>query len=158
MIEASNSNIPNDNSKKVEKENSPNFEIEYNDKTILSKKKLLIVGAGGLGCELLKLLVINGFKQISIIDMDKVERSNLNRQFLFDHSSIGKYKSEIAVEKIKLYRQDPSLEIKSYIGNIKDENQFGEKFYSNFDLILNALDNNDARYYINSMWKESMGW
>ena len=151
MFEASNSNIPNDNSKKVEKENSPNFEIEYNDKTILSKKKLLIVGAGGLGCELLKLLVINGFKQISIIDMDKVERSNLNRQFLFDHSSIGKYKSEIAVEKIKLYRQDPSLEIKSYIGNIKDENQFGEKFYSNFDLILNALDNNDARYYINSM-------
>ena len=134
--------------KKEEKEIS---EIEYYDEKILSEKKILIVGAGGLGCELLKLLVINGFKQISIIDMDKIERSNLNRQFLFDHSSIGKYKSEIAIEKIKEYRQDPSLLIKSYIGNIKDENQFGTKFYSNFDLILNALDNNDARYYINSI-------
>ena len=124
---------------------------EYLDENILSEKKILIVGAGGLGCELLKLLVINGFKQISIIDMDKIERSNLNRQFLFDHSSIGKYKSEIAVKKIYEIRQDPTLKIESYIGNIKDEDKFGTKFYSNFDLILNGLDNNDARYYINSV-------
>ena len=124
---------------------------EYLDEKILSEKKILIVGAGGLGCELLKLLVINGFKQISIIDMDKIERSNLNRQFLFDHSSIGKYKSEVAVKKIHEYRQDPTLKIESYIGNIKDEDKFGTKFYSNFDLILNGLDNNDARYYINSV-------
>jgi len=129
----------------------PKSEIEYHDEKILADKKILIVGAGGLGCELLKLLVINGFKQISIIDMDKIERSNLNRQFLFDHSSIGKYKSEIAVKNIKKFRQDPSLNLKAYIGNIKDDSQFGTKFYSNFDLILNALDNNDARYYINSI-------
>ena len=141
----------NENPTKEEKEISQNLEIEYHDEKILSDKKILIVGAGGLGCELLKLLVINGFKQISIIDMDKIERSNLNRQFLFDHSSIGKYKSEIAIEKIKEYRQDSTLKINSYIGNIKDENKFGEKFYSNFDLILNALDNNDARYYINNI-------
>ena len=126
-------------------------DLEFLDENILSDKKILIVGAGGLGCELLKLLVINGFKQISIIDMDKIERSNLNRQFLFDHSSIGKYKSEIAVKKIFEYRQDPTLKIQSYIGNIKDEEKFGTKFYSNFDLILNGLDNNDARYYINSV-------
>ena len=140
-----------ENPKKEENEPLKNSEVEYHDEKILSEKKILIVGAGGLGCELLKLLVINGFKQISIIDMDKIERSNLNRQFLFDHSSIGKYKSEIAVEKVKEYRQDPSLNIKPYIGNIKDENKFGDKFYSNFDLVLNALDNNDARYYINSI-------
>ena len=144
-------NTTPDNSKNEEKENTQIPEIEYKDEKILAEKKILIVGAGGLGCELLKLLVVNGFKQISIIDMDKIERSNLNRQFLFDHSSIGKYKSEIAAEKVKEYRQDPSLDIKAYIGNIKDENKFGTKFYSNFDLILNALDNNDARYYINSV-------
>ena len=124
---------------------------EYIEEKILSEKKILIVGAGGLGCELLKLLVINGFKQISIIDMDKIERSNLNRQFLFDHSSIGKYKSEVAVKKIYEYRQDPTLKIEYYIGNIKDEDKFGTNFYSKFDLILNGLDNNDARYYINSI-------
>lgn len=129
----------------------PKDTSDYIDEKILADKKILIVGAGGLGCELLKLLVINGFKQISIIDMDKIERSNLNRQFLFDHSSIGKYKSEIAVKKIYEYRQDPTLKIESYIGNIKDEDKFGTKFYSNFDLILNGLDNNDARYYINSV-------
>ena len=129
----------------------PKDTSDYIDEKILANKKILIVGAGGLGCELLKLLVINGFKQISIIDMDKIERSNLNRQFLFDHSSIGKYKSEIAVKKIYEYRQDPTLKIESYIGNIKDEDKFGTKFYSNFDLILNGLDNNDARYYINSV-------
>ena len=134
-----------------EMSNSQTSEIEYHDEKILSDKKILVVGAGGIGCELLKLLVINGFKKISIIDMDKIERSNLNRQFLFDHSSIGKYKCEIAAEKVKEYRQDPTLEINPYIGNIKDENKFGTKFYSNFDLIMNALDNNDARYYINNV-------
>ena len=134
-----------------EKSNSQTPEIEYHDEKILSDKKILVVGAGGIGCELLKLLVINGFKKISIIDMDKIERSNLNRQFLFDHSSIGKNKCEIAVEKVKEYRQDPTLEITPYIGNIKDEDKFGTKFYSNFDLIMNALDNNDARYYINNV-------
>ena len=147
----SESNKLPENQKKEENEVLKNLEIEYHDEKILSEKRILIVGAGGLGCELLKLLVINGFKQISIIDMDKIERSNLNRQFLFDHSSIGKYKSEIAVEKVKEFRQDHSLNIKSYVGNIKDENKFGDKFYSNFDLVLNALDNNDARYYINSI-------
>ena len=153
MTETSKENIPSENIQKKEEnpKSSDNLELEFYDEKILAEKKILIVGAGGLGCELLKLLVINGFKQISIIDMDKIERSNLNRQFLFDHSSIGKFKSEIAVENIKKYRQDSSLKINSYIGNIKDENQFGNKFYSNFDLILNALDNNDARYYINSI-------
>src|SRR5436189_46379 len=76
----------------------------YN-KELYSQKKVLLVGAGGIGCELLKSLIMTGFKNISIVDMDKIEKSNLNRQFLFNKSSIGKYKSEMAKEAILKFRK-----------------------------------------------------
>ena len=117
-----------------------------------SSTKILIIGAGGLGCEILKLLIMSKFKNITIIDMDKIERSNLNRQFLFDNSCIGKYKSEMAVKSILKFRNnDKTLNLKYHIGNIKDTTLFPLDFFNNFDIILNALDNIDARYYINSV-------
>lgn len=116
-----------------------------------TQANILIIGAGGIGCELIKHAVMNGFKQISIVDMDKVEKSNLNRQFLFDQSCIGKYKSEMAKESILKIRQDVNLKIESYVGNIKDKNLFPDNFFQSFNLILNALDNIEARTYINKI-------
>lgn len=52
-----------------------------------------MVGAGGIGCELLKNLVLTGFGEIHIVDLDTIDLSNLNRQFLFRHEHIKKSKA-----------------------------------------------------------------
>ncbi|GME77257.1 unnamed protein product [[Candida] boidinii] len=115
----------------------------------LEETKVLVIGAGGLGCEIIKDLTFSGFKQIEVIDMDTIELSNLNRQFLFRVEDIGKSKSEIAVNYIKKLRCggiDKSLQIKSHFNKIQD---FDDGFYQEFDIVICGLDNIEARKWIN---------
>ncbi|CAO1614961.1 unnamed protein product [Sympodiomycopsis kandeliae] len=114
----------------------------------IQSSQVLVVGAGGIGCEVLKDLVCSGFGNITIIDLDTIDLSNLNRQFLFNKSHIKKSKSLIASSIASNF--NPNVNIKAYHANIK-ESQFNFDFFKSFDVVLNALDNLDARRWVNKM-------
>ncbi|VDN33581.1 unnamed protein product [Dibothriocephalus latus] len=109
---------------------------------------VLVVGAGGIGCELLKNLVYSGFKRISIVDLDTIDVSNLNRQFLFRKEHVGKSKAEVAAKSIRGFRDD--VDLKTYHASIFSS-QFSPEFFEEFDIVFNALDNQAARRHVNRM-------
>lgn len=107
-----------------------------------------MVGAGGIGCELLKNLALVNTGEIHIVDLDTIDLSNLNRQFLFRKEHIKKSKALVAKESAASF--NPNVNIVAYHANIKDA-QFSVKWFSGFDLVFNALDNLDARRHVNRM-------
>jgi hypothetical protein len=110
--------------------------------------KVLVVGAGGIGCELLKNLVLSGYTNIEVIDLDTIDISNLNRQFLFRKKDVGKPKSQVAAEAVRQF--NPHCQITHYCDNVKKP-QYGVPFVSRFDIVLNALDNLSARRHVNRL-------
>lgn len=115
----------------------------------LAQARILVVGAGGIGCELLKNLVLVGVGHIDIIDLDTIDLSNLNRQFLFSKTHIGKPKSLVAAGTASHF--NPLVDITPHHGNIKDTSKFGWEYFAQFDVVCNALDNLDARRWVNRM-------
>ncbi|XP_047984072.1 NEDD8-activating enzyme E1 catalytic subunit [Leguminivora glycinivorella] len=113
---------------------------------IMNSCKILIIGAGGLGCELLKDLALMGFKKIHIIDMDTIELSNLNRQFLFRKNDIGLSKAKCAVEFVN--NRVPGCEAIAHHCAIQD---MDEGFYRQFHIVVCGLDSVVARRWLNGM-------
>ncbi|XP_054733383.1 SUMO-activating enzyme subunit 2 [Anastrepha obliqua] len=114
----------------------------------IQKSKILVVGAGGIGCEILKNLVLSGFPDIEIIDLDTIDLSNLNRQFLFHREHVGKSKAQVARESALQF--NPDVEIQAHHDSIMST-EYGVSFFKKFDVVLNALDNRAARNHVNRM-------
>ena len=113
--------------------------------------KVLIIGMGGLGCPLLTYLASSGINNIGIVDHDKIELGNLNRQILFNTSDLGKYKVNQAKVKIKkIYNQ---IKIKSLRVKITKKNILS--IMKEYDIICDGTDNFDTRLLINDYCKKN---
>jgi ubiquitin-like 1-activating enzyme E1 B len=125
--------------------------------------RLLVVGAGGIGCELLKNLALTGFTKVTVIDLDTIDVSNLNRQLLFRSQHVGQPKCVVACSVATQLAQSPKetspssssaspeVEYVAMHGNVCDNSQFHVEFVKQFALILNALDNVVARRRVNRL-------
>lgn len=117
----------------------------------IASKKILVVGAGGIGCELLKNLILAGFSDLTVIDLDTIDVSNLNRQFLFQKQHVGKSKSLIAKESVlKLTHAGRDVSIDARMCSIFLP-EFSVPWIKQFSIILNALDNVSARNHVNRL-------
>ncbi|KAH8300140.1 hypothetical protein KR044_010469, partial [Drosophila immigrans] len=118
----------------------------------LASAKWFIVGAGAIGCELLKNFGMLGLGvgdgQIFVTDMDLIEKSNLNRQFLFRPHDVQKPKALTAATAIK--RMNPDVKVTAHELRVGPETEkvFSEDFFGKLDGVANALDNVDARIYM----------
>jgi ubiquitin-activating enzyme E1 len=122
------------------------FELENK----IFNSKIFIVGCGAIGCEYLKNLAFMGFNNIIITDPDIIEKSNLNRQFLFKNKHIGEFKSIIAANSIKLLKQ---INIKAFTEKVDNDNIiFTDNIFNdnNLTCVLNALDNITARKFMDN--------
>eukprot|EP00003_Mantamonas_plastica_P033436 TRINITY_DN958_c0_g1_i2.p1 TRINITY_DN958_c0_g1~~TRINITY_DN958_c0_g1_i2.p1 ORF type:complete len:227 (+),score=44.32 TRINITY_DN958_c0_g1_i2:495-1175(+) len=125
---------------------SPAFDAEADIQDFLHSAKVLCVGAGGLGCEILKDLALTGFTDIHVIDMDTIDVTNLNRQFLFRKKDVGKSKSDVAAAFIN--ERVDGVTVTSHFKRIEE---YGQDFYSEFNVVVCGLDSIDARRWMNSM-------
>ena len=106
---------------------------------------------GGLGCPLLTYLASSGICNIGIVDHDKIEISNLNRQILFNSSDLGKYKIIQAKHKIKkIYKK---IKVKTFKQKVSKKNI--QSLIKNYDIICDGTDNFNTRYLINDYCKRN---
>lgn len=122
-------------------------EIGMTGQEKIKSAKILVIGAGGLGCPALQYLTAMGIGEIGIVDFDKVEESNLQRQILYSLEDIGKLKTEAAVSKLS--KQNPFVKFNSY--PVRLDNQNAIELFSRYDLIIDGTDNFATRYLVNDL-------
>ena len=121
----------------------------------LSELNIFLVGAGALGCEFLKAFACMGVScggpgVVTVTDDDQIELSNLSRQFLFRNSDVGNPKSTTAAAAAKV--MNPAFNVNPLQNRVspQTEDVFDDKFWSSLSLVTNALDNVQARLYVDS--------
>jgi len=110
------------------------------------QSKVLVVGAGGLGCPVVDYLSRAGVGNIGIVDHDKVSLSNIHRQSLYETKDIGKYKVNILKKKVKLI--NPFVKLKVFNERIEKKNI--KRIFKNYDFIVDGSDNFKTKFLLNS--------
>lgn len=122
----------------------------------LEKLNIFMIGAGAVGCELLKNFSLMGISTnpnslLTITDHDRIEKSNLSRQFLFRENDISKLKSECAVKSIKKMNEKINCKFMEELVNEKTENIFNKDFFEKQNAVILAVDNFEARIYVSEL-------
>ena len=129
--------------------------IPWWDQDRLKNATIMVVGAGAIGNELVKNLTLLGIGKILIYDMDSIESTNLTRSILFRAKDVGRYKAEVAAERV--HEINPDVKTKAFVSNIIDDVGLG--VFRRMDVVLGGLDNREARlainqacYHVNKPW------
>lgn len=129
--------------------------IPWWDQEKIQNAKIMVVGAGAIGNELVKNLALLGIGNIYILDMDSIENSNLTRSVLFRRNDVGRYKAEVAAERAR--EINPDVNAVGLVANIIDD--IGLGVFRRMDVVLGGLDNREARLSINqSCYKVNKPW
>jgi len=119
----------------------------------LERQSYFVVGAGAIGCEMVKNFAMMGLAtaagaRVTITDMDTIERSNLNRQFLFRNEHVGKMKSLCAAEAVK--KMNNKINIVAHSNRVAPQTEatYDDAFWESLDGVVTALDNVEARLYV----------
>ncbi len=129
--------------------------IAWWDQRRLSKSRVLVIGAGALGNEVLKNLALIGVGQIDIVDFDRIENSNLSRAVLFRERDAGQYKAEVAARAVR--DLNPDVRVAICVGNVLTDVGLGRVRAA--DVVIGCLDNREARLWVNRMcWKVNRPW
>jgi adenylyltransferase/sulfurtransferase len=122
-------------------------EIGVSGQEKLNQAKVLVIGAGGLGCPLLQYLAAAGVGKLGIAEFDKVDETNLQRQVLYGSGDVGKLKSIIAKNRLEYLNSFINLEIY----NLKCDISNSRNIFKKYDIIVDATDNFETRYIINDV-------
>jgi adenylyltransferase/sulfurtransferase len=121
----------------------------------IRETRVMVVGAGALGNEILKNLALLGFQRIVVIDLDRIEESNLSRAVLYRSNDVGEFKANAAARSFR--ELAPDATVQPLAANLLHDCGLGLFQWS--DLIIAGLDNREARLWINrAAWKMNRPW
>lgn len=113
----------------------------------LSEARVLVIGAGGLGCPALQYLAAAGIGYLGIVDDDTISLSNLHRQVLYTDTDLGKFKTDVAAERLN--KMNPQIRISTHNLRVKKDNIL--EILKDYDIVFDGTDNFETRYLINDV-------
>lgn len=120
-------------------------EIGESGQLKLKQAKVLVIGAGGLGCPILQYLTAAGVGTIGIIDHDTIDQSNLQRQILYSHDTIGQFKAEVAAQSLS--KLNPFVNFEVYLQKLTSD--IAIELFTKYDIVVDGSDNFPTRYLVN---------